>query len=515
MAEFSSPILGGIRVARSTVSSSVFGRNPRAAAPSGPDPQTIGILTRNELALTSVSNQISGMSQQIMSLSAALQQIGVSIANDSALDKRRELQNQNQERILAQQQLREGKESIIEKKMQSALISPVAKIAAKAKFTLERVGQFFTILLSGWIANQSIQAIQALITKNKKRLEEIKSNVIKNLGVVGGILLAINGGLSALLNASRRVVAKITSSVVGGLFLKPVVALINAVKDAGKGLLNIVKPPTPPPKVSASASASAAETTAEAGAKVGEAEAKAGAKVAGAEVKAGAEILETGAEAGLKGGKNLFKGALGFGSKLLAPISLGIAGYRYSQGDMVGGSLSAASAVPVLGWPAIGLDVAREFGAFEGTFLGKNENKKSAKTAAAPKESENKESQDFSKPPEFGTMNIAPVAGESGADSQAAAVTPQGQPTDYSSVFSNQAQIQPLKSQESQQKMQSVGPLPEPQPTVVMAPSPPAPAQSAPSGGNGRVANNVPAISSSNPDNFYVLYSQAHYNVVI
>ena len=138
-----------------------------------------------------------------------------------------------------------------------------------------------------------------------------------------------------------------------------------------------------------------------------------------------------------------------------------------------------------------------------------------AKTAETSKESGNKESQDFSKPPEFGTVNIAPVAGESGADSQAAAVTPQGQPTDYSSVFSGQAQIQPLKSQESQQKMQSVGPLPEPQPTVVMAPSPPAPVQSAPSGGGGGPANSVPAISSSNPDNFYVLYSQAHYNVVI
>ena len=101
MAEFSSPILGGIRVARSTVSSSVFGGNPRASASSGPDPTTISILSRNELALTSVSNQIAGMSQQIMSLSASLQQIGTSIANDSALDRHRELQKQNQERILA------------------------------------------------------------------------------------------------------------------------------------------------------------------------------------------------------------------------------------------------------------------------------------------------------------------------------------------------------------------------------------------------------------------------------
>jgi hypothetical protein len=497
MAEFSSPILGGIKVARSTVSSSVFGiGRPAVSQSQGPDPTTITILSRNELALTSVSNQISGMSQQIMSLSASLQQIGTSIANDSALDRQRELQKQNQERILAQQQLREGKESIIEKKMQNALISPVTKIAAKAKFTLDKVGKFFTILLGGWIANQSIQAIQALITRNKKRLEEIKDNVIKNLGVVGGILLAVNGGLSALVKITTRLITKITSSVVNGLFLNPVKALIKAVKDAGKGLLNIIKPPpTPPPKVPASA-ASAAETAAEAGANVADDAAKVAAKGGGKLLSRVLPVAQT---------------ALGVGFGL----------NDLSQGKPISAGFNFLSAFPgPIGWAGLGLGLGYDLLGSPGEGKPVAEKSKpstptTTKTAAAPKESGNKESQDFSKPPEFGTMNIAPVAGESGADSQAAAVTPQGQPTDYSSVFSGQAQIQPLKSQESQQKMQSVGPLPEPQPTVVMAPSPPAPVQSAPSGGGGGPANSVPAISSSNPDNFYVLYSQAHYNVVI
>ena len=322
MAEFSSPILGGIRVARSTVSSSVFGGNPRASASSGPDPTTISILSRNELALTSVSNQIAGMSQQIMSLSASLQQIGTSIANDSALDRQRELQKQNQERILAQQQLREGKESIIEKKMQNALISPVAKIAAKARFTLDKVGKFFTILLGGWIANQSIQAIQALITRNKKRLEEIKNNVIKNLGVVGGILLAVNGGLSALAKITTRLITKITSSVVNGLFLNPVKALIKAVKDAGKGLLNIIKPPPPPAKIPSkipASAASAAETAAETGAKVG-------ANVADDAAKASTKA------AAKTGGR--FVPGLG------AFISGSAALYDFSRGAPIGGALN-------------------------------------------------------------------------------------------------------------------------------------------------------------------------------
>ncbi len=63
----------------------------------------------------------------------------------------------------------------------------------------------------------------------------------------------------------------------------------------------------------------------------------------------------------------------GFGSI----IALGFAAHEFSQGDVVGGSLALASAIPVLGWAAIGVDIARDLGAFEGTPLGLNESEKS------------------------------------------------------------------------------------------------------------------------------------------
>ena len=67
---------------------------------------------------------------------------------------------------------------------------------------------------------------------------------------------------------------------------------------------------------------------------------------------------------------------------------------------------------------------------------------------------------------------------------------------------------------ESMKKPESaVGPLEKPQPNITVAPIPQptqsaAPQMSSPS-------NDVPAIPSSNPDNFYALYSQVHYNIVI
>lgn len=52
-------------------------------------------------------------------------------------------------------------------------------------------------------------------------------------------------------------------------------------------------------------------------------------------------------------------------------LNIGLSAYRFSQGDVVGGILSALSAVPVVGWAALGVDLAREFGAFDGTILGR------------------------------------------------------------------------------------------------------------------------------------------------
>jgi len=53
-------------------------------------------------------------------------------------------------------------------------------------------------------------------------------------------------------------------------------------------------------------------------------------------------------------------------------LNLGLSAYRFGQGDVVGGILSALSAIPVVGWAALAVDLAREFGAFDGTFLGRS-----------------------------------------------------------------------------------------------------------------------------------------------
>ena len=115
----SSPIAGGIRAVRNTVSSSIFtGRSvlPQRSQPVSmisapppapkPDPQTTSLLTQNSLQLTSVSEQLQNISINLSSLNFSLSTIKDNLAVSDTLARQRETAKQNRERILAEQGLR-------------------------------------------------------------------------------------------------------------------------------------------------------------------------------------------------------------------------------------------------------------------------------------------------------------------------------------------------------------------------------------------------------------------------
>ena len=94
-------------------------------------------------------------------------------------------------------------------------------------------------------------------------------------------------------------------------------------------------------------------------------------KKAGRNTMKGKVLKEIG-EVGVKKGGPKILGAL----RLIGNfIDIGAAIYRFSKGDVVGGFLSLGSAIPVLGWGVAAVDIAREFGAFEGSILEKKKKK--------------------------------------------------------------------------------------------------------------------------------------------
>jgi hypothetical protein len=72
------------------------------------------------------------------------------------------------------------------------------------------------------------------------------------------------------------------------------------------------------------------------------------------------------------------------------------------------------------------------------------------------------------------------------------------------------AQVQPIPK-----SVQNIGELTDPAPNVIMMPSSRSNNQQSSISQAPTNGTDTPLISSSNPDNFYVLYSQLNYNVVI
>lgn len=524
MAEIKSPLSGGLRVARRTVSADAF-TAAAPPAPAQPDPVTTTLIQRNSLALNTVSQQLAALTQQVNSLNVAMQNVYGNVNQSTALERRKDAQEQEQERRLAEQQLREGKESIIERKIQSALVYPVQKVASKASFTLSRLMSFFTTLLGGWLLQQGIETIKALGDGNKQRLEEIKNSVIKNLGIIGGVYGAIRFGLTSAFNVITRVAAKITSAVAVGLFLRPAQALLDGVKGAANRIIPKIKgilpgftktgsggnPPANPPPTPPKTSAEAAK------------------QVSGQGLNrfAPTSLLQGALTGGLLGGTiDTIKGedpakayssniAAGGTSAFLAntamkfapgplklPAALAAGFFSYGPATEMFKGLYDKSAEMFrggFGGPGVDKELLSQPAQNKITDIAFNsesimgDGKKTSDVAAQS------ESIDFSQAPQYGEINVAQLMGAEGMKD--ALKTPI-------------ADITPIK-QEANMKAGSVGPLPEPAPTII--PMPMGGSQGVakqkgpkPSGGP---ANTIPVIDAENPNNFLVVYAHSVYNV--
>ena len=209
----------------------------RAVAPAQVDPETRQLITRNSLQLGIVANQMQNLGAQMQSLTGSLQVIGNSLAAQSQLERQKEEQEAQLQNKLAQQKLREGKESVIEKKIQAAALAPANKIAAKAQFTLSRLGDFFTSIFGGWLLMKGIDTLSALATGNKDELNKIKNETITGLLVAGAALAAIKIALPAVITTFAGIGTKLVLAAAAGLlFSGPVGQLLNYITDAAKKL---------------------------------------------------------------------------------------------------------------------------------------------------------------------------------------------------------------------------------------------------------------------------------------
>ena len=213
MDEFGSPLAGGIRAVRRNISSSFFGAPRQAQA----DPVTTDLLQQQSLSLTSISQQLQTVSGQISRFDASLQGVKENLAISDQLERQREAAKQNRERILAEQGLREGKESALENKIQSALTQPLQRVGVKTQGVLGRLQNFFLILAGGWLTTTGIDLLQSLSEGNVDKINELKTKFLGGLAIIAGTLTAMTLGIKNSLRILGLFVNNVARVAFGGL----------------------------------------------------------------------------------------------------------------------------------------------------------------------------------------------------------------------------------------------------------------------------------------------------------
>ena len=215
-----SPIAGGLRGIRRSVSSNIFGGG-RAPVQAQPDPQTTALLQQNSLALSNVSAQLSNINAQVAGLNGSLSAIKENLAVSDNLVRQREAAKQNRERILAEQGLREGKESQIESRIQQALTLPVRRVAQKVQGGLANLGSFFTFLTAGWLTNSLINVINAGADGNLDLFTRLKSTFQRQLIIAGATIAALTVGFKGILTGLGFLSTSALRIARGGLLRTP------------------------------------------------------------------------------------------------------------------------------------------------------------------------------------------------------------------------------------------------------------------------------------------------------
>ena len=226
-----SPLAGNLRGIRRSVSSSIFAGRPVAPAPK-PDPETTSLLSQNSLALSNVSEQLNTINRSISVLSNSLATIQQNLALSDQLERQREAAKQKRESILAEQGLREGKESELEKKVQNALFFPVRRIAQKTQSIFSRLTSFLLILVSGWLTQQTFDFLKLKSEGNVEGLSRFKRKFLKDLLFLGATFTIFFIAIKKILASIGIIGSLALKFVVGNILFAPFRAVGNFLKAA-------------------------------------------------------------------------------------------------------------------------------------------------------------------------------------------------------------------------------------------------------------------------------------------
>ena len=185
--------------------------------------------------------------KSIANIQETLQKLQSVILTD-AEEKKKDSTKKNRQLLLeGEREKRKKKEGLLEKvpeRLKNALLSPVKAVGEKAKGILSRLMEAFSLIFTGWLADKGLKAIQAFMDGDKEKLKKIGLNVLAGVGVVGGIMVAMNVGILALPAIIAKVIAVIAtvgSAIIGFLLSPPGLITLAIAAGIGGAILGIKK----------------------------------------------------------------------------------------------------------------------------------------------------------------------------------------------------------------------------------------------------------------------------------
>ena len=175
------------------------------------------------------------INQSILNINQSLLGIRDIIAEDIAVDKEIERDQDKADQQQLDAQKKEGAEKFLELETEKELVEPVEKGTKNVKSVFQKFMDAMLALFGGWMIDKAGDALKAWQEGDTDKLKDIAKNVTTALGVIGGIFLAqsaITGAIAgAVSSIATNMLFKIPAAV--ALLSNPATWLVMAAIVAG------------------------------------------------------------------------------------------------------------------------------------------------------------------------------------------------------------------------------------------------------------------------------------------
>lgn len=198
------------------------------------------LIQGGQTSVTSLQSQLEGISREVSSLSQNVNTISRTVAQQSTAEQLRLRAEQENQKRLSERRIAIGKENELEQRIQNSLASPVLAIQNKVSSLFGRVEQAFTTLFLGWLSSSVIKYLKAQSEGDINKLDQIKRQILGGLVIGVGTLVAVKSGLVLVGRAIGAATAGVTS-LLSKLISSPF-------KLIGAGIRKLRGPGAAPPK---------------------------------------------------------------------------------------------------------------------------------------------------------------------------------------------------------------------------------------------------------------------------